>query len=98
MTNDNEDIAASKDGQHQVNFTAQDMLAAIGFEAQRLAAGVAQHAAGYPFPDPMEIKKIIDRMGHLNKTLIMFGGILGQSETSGFNVGANSGMGAELSN
>jgi hypothetical protein len=74
---------------HQVDFTAQDILAAMGFEAQRLAAAVAQHAAGYPFPDPRALKQLIDRMAHLNDTLLKFKDLLTPTETS---MAANSGM------
>jgi len=54
----------------EINFSAQDILAAMGFEAQRLAAAVSQHAVGYPFPDPAVLKQLIDRMAQLNDTLM----------------------------
>jgi hypothetical protein len=69
-------------GKHQVDFTAQDVLAAMGFEAQRLATAVAQHAAGYPFPDPRSLKQVIDRMAHLNNTLLKFKDLLAAPETN----------------
>lgn len=70
--------AQTKEEPHTVNFTAQDILASLGFEAQRIAAAVAQHAQGAPFPDPCVIKQLIYRMGHLNETLIRFGAFLTQ--------------------
>ena len=51
-------------------FTPQDVLAAIGFEAQRIANSVAQHSAGAPFPDPKALQGVIDRMSELNRSLI----------------------------
>lgn len=51
-------------------FTPQDVLAAIGFEAQRIANAVAQHSAGAPFPAPLELQGVINRMNTLNATLI----------------------------
>jgi hypothetical protein len=51
-------------------FTPQDVLAAIGFEAQRVANSVAQCSAGAPFPDPTALQAVIDRMSELNKSLI----------------------------
>jgi hypothetical protein len=69
-----------------IDFTAQDILAAIGFEAQRLAAGVAQHAAGASFPDPKVIQQVIDRMNELNQTLLKFGGVLGMRAEGGMTV------------
>lgn len=61
---------------HTIEFSAQDVLAALGFEAQRIAAAVGQHAAGAQFPDPRIIQQLIDRMSHLNKTLINFSAAL----------------------
>lgn len=78
-----------------VNFTAQDILAAIGFEAQRLSSGVAQHAAGSVFPNPVIIQKVIDRMSELNKTLLQFGALL-QSPTGGMS--GSGGMDVRLDN
>jgi hypothetical protein len=80
---------------HEVNFTAQDILAAIGFEAQRVAAGVSQHAAGAPFPDPKIIQQVLDRMTHLNKTLLQFGALLYTKPTE---INAEGGMGVILDN
>lgn len=51
-------------------FSPQDVLAAIGFEAQRIANSVAQHSAGAPFPDPKALQVVIDRMTELNTALI----------------------------
>lgn len=50
----------------------QDVLAALGFEAQRIVAGVQQHAAGYPFPPADQIQQVLDRMQQLNRTLLDF--------------------------
>jgi|WetSurMetagenome_2_1015567.scaffolds.fasta_scaffold40738_2 hypothetical protein len=77
---------------HTVNFSAQDVLAALGFEAQRLAAAVGQHAAGAPFPDPRVIQQVLNRMNHLNVTLIKFGSLLTQPT----NMGGQGGMNATL--
>lgn len=55
-----------------INITAQDILASIGFEAQRIAAAIAQHAVGYAFPPPDSLQKHIDRMNNLNQALIDF--------------------------
>ena len=63
---------------HTVNFSAQDILASLGFEAQRIAAAVGQHAAGAPFPDPRVIQQLIDRMSHLNATILKFASALQQ--------------------
>jgi hypothetical protein len=52
--------------------SAQDVLAALGFEAKRLSCAVDQHAAGYLFPDPREMKVAIERIAHLNNLLISF--------------------------
>jgi|WetSurMetagenome_2_1015567.scaffolds.fasta_scaffold125688_2 hypothetical protein len=51
-------------------FTPQDVLAAIGFEAQRIANSVAQHSAGAPMVDPKAMQVVIDRMSELNASLI----------------------------
>jgi hypothetical protein len=51
-------------------FTPQDVLAAIGFEAQRIANSVGQHSAGAPFPDPKALQEVINRMSELNTSLI----------------------------
>lgn len=80
---------------HTVNFTPQDILASIGFEAQRLAAAVGQHAAGASFPDPRIMQQVIDRMGHLNATLIKFTGILTPSPQSPV-MGGQGGMDVKL--
>ena len=68
--------------------TAQDILAALGFEARRLAAAVDQHAAGAPFPDPKIIEQVLAKMGVLNKALLQFGALL--------TMGAEGGMGVKL--
>jgi hypothetical protein len=81
---------------HQVNFTAQDILASIGFEAQRLAAAVGQHAAGAPFPDPNIMQQVIDRMSHLNKTLVKFAGILTPPASTPTTMGGQGGMDVKL--
>ena len=52
--------------------SAQDILAALGFEAKRLSGAVDQHAAGYPFPDPREMNVAIERITQLNNLLISF--------------------------
>lgn len=54
------------------SFSPQDVLAAIGFEAQRIANSVAQHSAGAQFPDPKALQAVIDRMTELNTSLIHF--------------------------
>jgi hypothetical protein len=74
----------------EVGLTAQDILASIGFEAQRIAAGVSQHAAGAPFPDPKLLQHVIDRMGKLNGMLMQFGALL--------SMGSNGAMTAKLDN
>lgn len=77
---------------HTLNFTAQDVLASLGFEAQRIAAAVGQHAAGAPFPNPLIIQQLIERMSHLNTTLIKFGALLTQPT----NMGGEGGMDVKL--
>lgn len=52
-----------------LNFTPQDVLASLGFEAQRIANSVAQHSAGAPFPDPNALQAVLDRMNELNFAL-----------------------------
>ena len=95
MTNDNGGEGTGEgNSPHQINVTAQDLLAALGFEAQRLVAAVSQHAAGYPFPSPLEMQKVLDRMFNLNQTLTQFGSVLTQAEQVSF--GAQSGMKVEL--
>jgi hypothetical protein len=49
--------------------TADDLLAAIAFQAQRISAAAAHTAAGAPFPDPASIQAAIDRMTQLNARL-----------------------------
>ena len=66
----------------QINVSAQDILAALGFEAQRIVAAVAQHAAGYPFPSPKQIQEVIDRMVALNGTLLKYQPILDANKAS----------------
>lgn len=80
---------------HQISFSAQDILASIGFEAQRIAAAVGQHAAGAPFPDPNVVQQLIDRMSHLNKTLVKFSSVLSPSQADMHGQG---GMGVNLDN
>ena len=64
------DIMKNSKTVKSMSFTPQDVLAAIGFEAQRIANSVAQHSAGAPMVDPKALQAVIERMGELNATLI----------------------------
>lgn len=75
----------SNDELHHLNVSAQDVLAAIAFEAQKIVASAAQHAAGYPFPSPMQLQQVIDRMVVLNKILLPFDGLLSKDGSPSMN-------------
>lgn len=77
-----------------LNISAQDLLAAIAFEAQRIVAASQQHAAGYPFPAPQLLQDVINRMTHLNSVLLQFNGVIPDA-TQG-DLTSKSGMKAEL--
>lgn len=81
------------ESEEKVNVSAQDILAAIGFEAQRIVAAVSQHAAGYPFPKPDAMSQILQRMTNLNNVLIQIGDAAIAGDQS---VKAKSGVKAEL--
>jgi hypothetical protein len=57
------------DNKKVITVHAQDLLASIGFCAQKIVAAVSHHAAGAPFPDPEAISSEIKRMNDLNETL-----------------------------
>lgn len=78
----------------QLNVSAQDILAAIAFEAQRIVAATQQHAAGYPFPPPALLQEVIARMTHLNSILLQVGGLITETNSTSLNV--SSAMKAEL--
>jgi hypothetical protein len=46
----------------EVQFTAQDTLASIGFDAARVAAVIQSHAVGGPPPKVEELISYLDRM------------------------------------
>jgi len=75
-----------------LNISAQDVLAAIGFEAQRIVHAVNQHAAGYPFPNPNELQLVIDHVVQLNHVLTNYSQVLFPSPT----LTATSAMSVEL--
>lgn len=53
-----------------IEFTTQDIVASLGFEAQRIVAAVNHYAGGYPLPHPSELQAVIDRMAELNGALL----------------------------
>ncbi len=55
-----------------VRISPQDILAMLAFEAQRIVSAAQQHAAGFPFPPPTQMKEVITRMANLNETLIYY--------------------------
>jgi hypothetical protein len=60
----------------QLNISAQDVLAAIGFKAVSVATVVSQHAAGAPFPNPDQLVAVIEDMLTKAKTIQRFGGLM----------------------
>lgn len=78
----------------QLNVSAQDVLAAIAFEAQRIVSAAQQHAAGYPFPNPELIKEVLDRMASMNNVLLQVGGLISDKTNAGLT--SSSAMKAEF--
>lgn len=88
------DANMSDNAMPQLNVSAQDVLAAIAFEAQRIVSATQQHAAGYPFPKPELIKEVLDRMTHLNSVLLQVGGMINDGTSA--SLSSTSSMKAEL--
>jgi hypothetical protein len=45
-----------------MRLSATDLLGAIGFDAMRIVAAVQQASAGAPFPDPRQLRELIETM------------------------------------
>lgn len=74
-----------------LQFTLQDVVASLGFEARKLTAAVDHHAGGYPLPHPVEFQKVIDRLSTLNAELLKV-----YSEQERVDLPASSGMKVEM--
>lgn len=80
----------------QLNVSASDVLAMLGFEAQRIASAVGQHAAGYPFPSPAQMQEVLDKMQRLNTTLMRYAAALAVQTESATDIAAKADMKVQL--
>lgn len=74
-----------------ISITAQDIMAAVSFEAKRISASIDSHAAGYPCPPASNLRSAILRMANLVDILVD-----AESKTDSTNISSSSGMGVEL--